>query len=143
MTFQSALRDKHLQGLFQVETITSDRGRRDIIVSQVVRLWTDFTGANGSISFFRRTTDQGEDEPNLEFLLTDFPFPFEMREGGKKSIRMKFAQAATKPLKQKSTSNRRPSWFKFRLFSSSSSTNSMNSNKISSQFHLSFHCFRC
>lgn len=148
LTFQSAVRDKHLQGIFQVEKITAERNRQGTIVSQVLKLWTDFTGANGSLSIFRRGGHRGLSL--LQFQLTDFAYPFGTKDGSEPSIRLKFNRVPkpvhsigenstkdTKASKRKSRSSRGSIIFKKR-FSSASSINSTDSNAVPGPLRLLF-----
>jgi hypothetical protein len=130
LTFQSALREKYLQKTFQVEKISSGRG--DETTSQVLKFWTDSIGGNGSISFSKSRTNQGE-YPHLEFPITDFAFPFSTRDGDETSIRLTFnrkTNAEVIPPQKKSSSPSSPgiirrasSIFKGRLSFGSSTSN--------------------
>ena len=137
-TFQSALRGKYLWATFQVETIRSKRGREALV--QHLKLWTDFNGRDGSISFLRHMTEW--EKCHLEFPVTDFVHPFSVHDHDKRSIRMEFNRAAKPATRHRSGGSfdliRRTSSFLKHRRSSASSSPSVDEGVISSKASRSY-----
>ena len=100
--FQSAIRDKELLEVFEVEAISSSLSskRQGEASNQHLKLWKSFDSPQHSLSFFADAPPGGKECHHMEFPVSWFNLTIESRKGG--VLRLNFEQ--TPPAKRRISS---------------------------------------